>query len=764
MNKRPKAPEDGFGEDKELAKKWGEEYSKEWQEKLDSNEKLSIIAYNNEAYQRKVDADLKEYQGELGTETDGIRELIDLALSKIKTPKIITTYEYVTEDFFVSPNFPKEYLRNEHEITIENATNKIDELKKHFIDKPVTFKNYTYINSLLSLNGKENVDKYPIILHYKVPEGMHAAYIDGLEEQGEQTRDETALLIERGTSFKCKNFSIINVKGKEYLKINVEFVEQREFGNDVEEAEKWGNESYIEWEKKLEDTERLNIKEYTDQGGSVKINSFLRKNNGSLEENTGEEDLINRIKSINSGLDKTTVTQEMCVYRRINENAFGLEVNSLRDWRGNINHSEFENFKKKFSNSLMAQPAFISTSLVKHIPFLDGDPILMRINIPKGIHGAYIENISETSGEHEFLIKQGYNYYISDISIIKEIKEESKQDVVAITANLIPDLQKEDVIDLHPNPNWQVNTPKNISSISFKNEKTLPFSNEIVSERPPVFKYMIENNGKNLGVLKPSFPENNSLIIIDFLKFNNGKPFTDVDHIKIYAINPVTKIEYLIAEHKPNITIIGAEFGKLRFSIIDSKLYVTGEKIEQTISDNRKIWHIYIDELEVYTFLETDKVENILKEINRLSLVGNSIEITDKPYRTIWILSSSGYYIDGIIAYKINQSANTKYEVFVNGNSIGKSAPSNINPDGSHEILFTEDYFDMDGWGISKNDNNIVVYAIDMDRMVEYEIAHSFSGNLKNQQKIYREFKQSKIIFNFYNSTCNIFYNNNDAE
>ncbi|PGZ56210.1 hypothetical protein COE56_00930 [Bacillus anthracis] len=50
------------------------------------------------------------------------------------------------------------------------------------------------------------------------------------------------------------------------------------------------------------------MKEYTNHGRSVKINSFLRKNSGSLEENLVKEALIDRIKSINSGLDKTTVT------------------------------------------------------------------------------------------------------------------------------------------------------------------------------------------------------------------------------------------------------------------------------------------------------------------------------------------------------------------------------------------------------------------------------------------------------------------------
>lgn len=92
------------------------------------------------------------------------------------------------------------------------------------------------------------------------------------------------------------------VKGTEFLKINIEF------GNSVEEVQKWVSKSYIEQEKKLEDEDKLNIKEYTNHGRSVKINSFLRKNSGSLEENLVKEDLIDRIKSINSGLDKTTVT------------------------------------------------------------------------------------------------------------------------------------------------------------------------------------------------------------------------------------------------------------------------------------------------------------------------------------------------------------------------------------------------------------------------------------------------------------------------
>ncbi|WP_180235231.1 hypothetical protein [Bacillus cereus] len=72
-----------------------------------------------------------------------------------------------------------------------------------------------------------------------------------------------------------------------------------------------------------------------------------------------------------------------------------------------------------------------------------------------------------------------------------------------------------------------------------------------------------------------------------------------------------------------------------------------------------------------------------------------------------------GYSFEGLklSTLKISTAKDIKYRVYVNGNDIGVASPHKVYPDGSHEILFTPEYYNMDGWEISKYGNELKVQA-----------------------------------------------------
>jgi hypothetical protein len=150
--------------------------------------------------------------------------------------------------------------------------------------------------------------------------------------------------------------------------------------------------AYDPWIFQLSPKEIHAIRKYTKN--SLKENkkySFFRRLNKMLESETpetarGYKKLNYYSNIISAALKKSSMPQNITCYRGVDNNpAVGIDIG--------------EHFKYK---------SFISTSLFRKHAFKC--KYLMIIHIPKGIHAAYIDNISRYKGQYEVLIDKDYSY------------------------------------------------------------------------------------------------------------------------------------------------------------------------------------------------------------------------------------------------------------------------------------------------------------------------------------------------------------------
>ncbi|BAR87698.1 immunomodulatory protein (plasmid) [Bacillus thuringiensis serovar tolworthi] len=189
-----------------------------------------------------------------------------------------------------------------------------------------------------------------------------------------------------------------------------------------------------------------------------------------------------------------------------------------------------------------------------------------------------------------------------------------------------------------------------------------------------------------------------------------------------------------------------------------------GENIDGFIKEINKMYFLYGDIVKFYHsdgYNESilDVYNDNIKESERFARIRYFI-VTEKGFQGIFHIKNwetTSYYVDGITFSEVPQGKKMKYRVVLNGNDIGTSYPYQTNGKGTDTILFTQDYYDMDGWGVSKYDNHIVVFAIDPDTGLEYEIAHHEPSQTRGDLEIPEECRHHNIQVNFYNSTCNIY-------
>ncbi|WP_142336343.1 ADP-ribosyltransferase [Bacillus cereus] len=191
------------------------------------------------------------------------------------------------------------------------------------------------------------------------------------------------------------------------------------FDSNIDEARKWGEENYKDWQANLLKTEKEAITAYTGAKYDP-INQYLRENKSSLKDG---EKLNTVIKQIDSGLEKTVTSKPITVYKRVSEGVFNREYGEIRSLQAPyaISDRVFQQIKEEFANKEFIGYGFESTSLAKDPSKSysnDRYPILYKITVPEGIHGAFIEPISKYNDQLEFLIARGYKYKLNNFSII----------------------------------------------------------------------------------------------------------------------------------------------------------------------------------------------------------------------------------------------------------------------------------------------------------------------------------------------------------
>ncbi|KRM07394.1 ADP-ribosyltransferase [Lentilactobacillus farraginis] len=160
--------------------------------------------------------------------------------------------------------------------------------------------------------------------------------------------------------------------------------------NNAHEIDKL-TQSSLKWAKKLNQKQYRAIRYYTGNGYDV-INQALRKSQKKMIKTTRS-----KISAINNGIHKFKLNAPLTVFR--GTSLVGLKK-SLADQAIQVG-GEYRD------------PAYSSTTLDRMTALAFSQHVILRINIPKGYHGAYVDPISENRGEKEYLMQAGTKMIIT---------------------------------------------------------------------------------------------------------------------------------------------------------------------------------------------------------------------------------------------------------------------------------------------------------------------------------------------------------------
>lgn len=154
----------------------------------------------------------------------------------------------------------------------------------------------------------------------------------------------------------------------------------------------WGRENYGAWAGGLASYEKTAIRQYQ-ANDYIKINRTLRE--GTLLSATGV--IPDQVQAITAALDRAVVPEAVIAYR-------GLS-------------SKFK-AKDVAVGQLFTDHGFMSTSLNVESSEQLSSGMMLRIKVPKGTKGAYLDSFFRNLGEHELLIQRGSSFRIGKTTII----------------------------------------------------------------------------------------------------------------------------------------------------------------------------------------------------------------------------------------------------------------------------------------------------------------------------------------------------------
>ncbi|EOO61631.1 hypothetical protein IKE_05853, partial [Bacillus cereus VD196] len=182
------------------------------------------------------------------------------------------------------------------------------------------------------------------------------------------------------------------------------------------EATAWGNELFSLWDKLTPQVEKDAVREYTGEGHRD-INGYLRSDYFDARD---QEKIKRSIQQMDLAFSRVRIHEDMIVYRRASESAFGYRDGELVNQDG-IDMEQFEMFKDRFQGKYKKDPTYISTSIVKDAALgFNYRPILLKIHVPKGVPAMYLEPLTQVSGEMELLLPRNRTYKVTNISPVSE--------------------------------------------------------------------------------------------------------------------------------------------------------------------------------------------------------------------------------------------------------------------------------------------------------------------------------------------------------
>ena len=157
----------------------------------------------------------------------------------------------------------------------------------------------------------------------------------------------------------------------------------------------------------FDEYQRNAIESYTDSSRSLNNYHWERHKNPAKEAYSGFE---NRTQNLDGALHKHRTPHKLTVY-----SGTQIDPRDMKDEKNMVHH-----------------PAYLSTSLNKHsasffapLKSLDADGEkytrhIMKIHVPKGHPGAYVDHISMNQGEREFILPRGTNLKYKGTQSLKD--------------------------------------------------------------------------------------------------------------------------------------------------------------------------------------------------------------------------------------------------------------------------------------------------------------------------------------------------------
>lgn len=151
------------------------------------------------------------------------------------------------------------------------------------------------------------------------------------------------------------------------------------------------------WAKGLTFDQRQAVTGYTSEGYED-MNAALRNPRTQTDVET-----MDMVQDLQSSLYKFRLRHPITVYRGTT--------------RGGLKHALSN--QKVSVGATYQDPAFSSTSVSPGIAHFFAGKVLLRINVPAGYHGAYIDSISDNQGEKEFLMDAGTPMVVTKLQKVR---------------------------------------------------------------------------------------------------------------------------------------------------------------------------------------------------------------------------------------------------------------------------------------------------------------------------------------------------------
>lgn len=379
-----------FDIDIQRAREWLNSRNIEWKTRLSRKELSEFNQYVNNT------ADINKYLLKKALSfsdiTDETKEQT-IALTKqaiAKAPIKEPIFLYVTE---ISTSLGiTDNLRDD---TLSISFDKAQQLSDRILNS--RFQIDTFIKSDLTLPSSS---ESPIILHLKVPANSSAAPID-----------EKSVLLDSNHTIQVNNMSIINIKGREYIKVDSEIVNVTDFRTDEANALIWAKENYKEWNSKLSKNDTATIKKLLSTQEFINLTDYLLRED---ETKNSDPHLNNQVKTIQDALKSSVSPENIIVYARANPDLFFVQSPAKQDFNKKAN---VDSFIHDWEGQTIEMPQFIFGSLSSSPSNVDAkQKILMRIEVPKGFRGAYINFLSESSNVAQFLLPRNIELKITKIT------------------------------------------------------------------------------------------------------------------------------------------------------------------------------------------------------------------------------------------------------------------------------------------------------------------------------------------------------------